>query len=49
MSQINLARIYMLFALALMLFAWKITKAAKAEIQHAQAKQAAAIERLTEN
>ncbi|MGZ3652592.1 MAG: hypothetical protein ACXVB9_09115 [Bdellovibrionota bacterium] len=46
MNNVTTARIYMLFALMLLVFGWKICKTASVEIARAQAKQAAQLERM---
>jgi hypothetical protein len=46
MNNPTAARIYMLFALLLLVIGWKITQDVAAQVKHAQAQQAAQIERM---
>ena len=46
MSQVTTARLYFLFALALLSLGWKVCHSASAQVARVQAAQAAQIERL---
>ena len=46
MNNVTTARIYMIFALMLLVMGWKVCQNVAAQIENAQAQQAAQIERM---